>query len=338
VTDQAIPGTGNYFELTFADLPTFGKAPLATVSSLAEADLGVIGVPFDSTSPRRPAARLGPRRIREESIFFHELWNPRETPIEGRNAQGARTRDRIQIVDCGDATIFPFDVLKTKAKIREAVGAVAKQTFPLVLGGDHYVQYPAYQGVCDALPDAKIGIVQIDAHDDSVDDDPVMGSEWCGTNIQRSLEHGKLGDEALAMVGLHGFTEAALIDRHRDAATTVIELDEVREMGMAAAAEKAISSVLRHCDCVYLTVDIDAGDPSIAPGCSAPHPGGFLSHEFLRIVREFGRYEEVVALDLVEVAPTLDPTDTTPILAAHLLFGFIEQRFLRTPATVNAGD
>lgn len=333
---DAIPGTGNYFELTFADLPTFGKAPIATPADLASADLGVLGVPFDTTSPRRPGARRGPREIREESMFFHELWNPLETPIEGRNVQGARRKERMRIVDCGDTTIFPFDVLKTKAQIREAAGAIARETFLMVLGGDHYVQYPAYQGVCDAHPGKKIGIVQIDAHDDTVDDDPVMGSEWCGTNIQRSIEHGGITDGALAMIGLHGFTEAERIHHHRDAETCVIEIEECRDIGMAAAAEKAMKSVLRHCDLVYLTIDIDAGDPSIAPGCSAPHPGGFLSHEFLRLVRELGRYEEIVACDLVEVAPSLDPTNTTPILAAHLLFGFIEQHFLRETVSARA--
>ena len=326
---EPIPGTGNYFELTFADLPTFGKAPVATSTSLAEVDLGVLGVPWDATSPRRPSARLGPRRIREESMFFHELWNPLETPIEGRNVQGGRTRERMGIVDCGDVTISPFDTFATRDKIREASAAIANETFLMTLGGDHYVQYPAYQGVCDAHAGKKIGIVQIDAHDDTVDSDPLMGDEWCGTNIQRSLEHGDLGDGALAMIGLHGFTEAELIHRHRAADTCVIEIEECREIGMAAAAEKAIGSVLQHCDLVYLTIDIDAGDPSIAPGCSAPHPGGFLSHEFLRLVRELGCYEEVIAVDLVEVSPSLDPTETTPILAAHLLFGFIEQRFLR---------
>lgn len=336
MSGQPIPGTGNYFEFTFADLPTFGKAPIANLDSIKKADLGVVGVPFDSTSPRRPAARMGPRRIREESMFFHELWNPQSTPLEGRNARGFRTRDRINIVDCGDVSVSPFNTEKTRDAIRDVVGTVAKHTFPLIIGGDHYIQYPAYQGVCDAFDNTRVGIIQIDAHDDSVSDDPEMGTEWCGTNIQRSLEHANLPDSALAMVGVHGFTEAELIERHRKGEATVIEIEQVRQMGLEACAELAVSSVLRTCDCIYLTVDIDAGDPSIAPGCSAPHPGGFLSHEFLGLVRELGRYQEVIAMDLVEVAPTLDPTGQTAILAAHLLFGFIEQRFLRSCATATA--
>lgn len=330
MNNELIPGTGNYFEFTYADLPTFGKAPLATASSLAGADLGVLGVPWDGTAPRRGGARLGPRRIREESIFFHELWNPGETPLEGRSPSGARTRDRITLVDCGDVTIAAFDAARTAASIREAARAVASETFCLLLGGDHYVMYPAYQGICDAHPGIKIGIVQVDAHDDTVMDDPYMGREWCGTPIQRAIEHANLDASALAMVGLHGYSGRDLIERHQTSGAYVLKIEEVRSIGIAAAAEKAVQSVLQHCDVVYVTIDIDAADPSCAPGCAAPHPGGFLSHEFLGLARELGRYEEVIAADLVEVAPPLDPTEQTPVLAAHALFGFIEQRFLRT--------
>jgi agmatinase len=92
-----------------------------------------------------------------------------------------------------------------------------------------------------------------------------------------------------------------------------------------------MDAVLAHCDVVYLTVDIDSVDPSCAPGCCTPVPGGMLAHEFLDLLRELGRYREIVAMDIVEVAPPLDPTEQTSILAAHGLFGFIEQRFLRAP-------
>ena len=72
-------------------------------------------------------------------------------------------------------------------------------------------------------------------------------------------------------------------------------------------------------------------DPSCAPGCSTPVPGGLLSDEFITLLRILGQYRQIVALDLVELAPPLDPTNITQILAAHALFGFIEERFLLEP-------
>ena len=325
-----LKGTGNYFEFVYADLATFGKAPVATPESLAAADLGVFGVPWDTTATLRAGARLGPRRIREQSQWFSQVWNPEGTPMAGFEPRGDRIRERMQIVDCGDATVVPTDVTRTAAAIREVASAIAGAAMPLMLGGDHYVMFPTYQGVTDAHPGQVVGIVQIDAHNDLIDDDPVLGRDWSGTPIRRSIEHAGLDPHAVAQIGLRGFAGENEGPAQREQGITVIGMSEARRLGPAAAAERAMRAVLAHCDIVYLTVDIDSVDPSCAPGCCTPVPGGFLGHEFLDLLRELGRYHEIAAIDLVEVAPPLDSTEQTSILAAHALFGFIEQRFLRS--------
>jgi agmatinase len=320
--------TGNYFEVTYADLPTFGKAPVRELDDLADVDVAAYGIPWDLTASPRPGARLAPRRIREETHLFHEIWNPIETPMISIGLDRPRTRERITLADCGDAMMFPYDIERTRDSVHKVSAKIAQQAFPIALGGDHYVMYPAYQGVVDAHPGAKVGVVQIDAHDDTIADDPVLGDHWCGSPIARAMEHSSITAPAVAMCGLRNFIGAKQVERHRDEGFLVITMAEARELGMEGLAEQAVKSVPKHCDVVYLTIDIDAADPSCAPGCAGPSPGGFLAHEFMDLMRALGGYQEIVAMDLVEVAPQLDPTEQTPLFAAFALFHFIETRFL----------
>jgi agmatinase len=321
----------NYFELVYADIATFGKAPPARYVGLEGADIAVFGIPWDATATLRPGARLGPRAIREQSTYFHEVWNPQSTPLIGHGPPRMRARQRIRIVDCGDVTLWPGDVLRTGESIHRAAAQVAHQAFPLMLGGDHYVMFPTYQGVCDAHSGARVGIVQVDAHSDLIDSDPVFGKHWSGTPIRRAIEYSGLDPRGVAEIGLRGFIGRPVREFELQHGVTVITMAELRTMGIQEAARRAMSAVLACCDVVYLTVDIDAVDPSCAPGCSTPVPGGLFSHEFIALLRALGQYREIVALDLVELAPPLDPTQQTPILAAHALFGFIEERFLLEP-------
>ena len=74
---------------------------------------------------------------------------------------------------------------------------------------------------------------------------------------------------------------------------------------------------------VYITIDIDAFCPSIAPGTGTPSHGGFLYYEVLEILQRVARDHEVIGIDLVEVAPDYDPTGSTAILAAQLLMNLL---------------
>jgi agmatinase len=320
--------------MVYADIATFGKAPLARQTGLEKADVAVFGIPWDATATLRAGARLGPRGIREQSIWFHEVWNPQQTPLIGYGPPRQRLRDRLALVDCGDVTIWPGDVQKTSLSIRQAARSVAERAFPLMLGGDHYVMFPTYQGVCDAHPGESIGIIQIDAHNDLIDSDPVYGTHWSGTPIRRSLEHACLDPRAIAQIGLRGFIGQAERDFQMSNEVTVIDMEILREIGPQEAAHRAVSAILDFCDRIYLTLDIDSVDPSAAPGCSTPVPGGIRGDELIGLVRSLGQHREIVAMDLVEVAPPLDPTNQTTLLAAQTLFGFLEERFLLEPEEV----
>ena len=74
---------------------------------------------------------------------------------------------------------------------------------------------------------------------------------------------------------------------------------------------------------VYITIDIDAFCPSIAPGTGTPSHGGFLYYDVLEMLQEVARNHDVVGIDLVEVAPDYDPTGSTSILAAQVLLNLL---------------
>lgn len=321
---------GNYFEMVYADAPTFGKAPTISVSDAEQVDLAVYGIPWDQTATLRPGTRLGPRRIREQSLWFHEVWNPGETPLIPITSLGTeRTRDRMRIGDLGDVTVVPTSREQTDENIRLTSTAVSRATFSLMLGGDHYVMFSNYAGFCDAHPDATVGIIQLDAHNDLIDNDAVLGSNWSGTPIRRAIEYSGVTPAAVAQIGLRGYVGAAESSFQEREGVFVATIDDVNSRGIDAVVDAACEQVLQHADLIYLTVDIDSVDPSCAPGTCTPVPGGLTSAQFIRILRLLGTRREIGALDLVEVSPPLDPSDQTTILASYGLFAFIEERFMR---------
>ena len=74
---------------------------------------------------------------------------------------------------------------------------------------------------------------------------------------------------------------------------------------------------------MYVTIDIDAFCPSIAAGTGTPSHGGFLYYDVLEILQQVAKRNDVVGIDLVEVAPDYDPSGSTSILAAQVLLNFL---------------
>jgi len=110
-------------------------------------------------------------------------------------------------------------------------------------------------------------------------------------------------------------------DDARARGSDILSVRQMRALGPEATANRIPKGAR-----VYVTIDIDAFCPSIAPGTGTPSHGGFLYYEVLELLQTVAQNHEVVGLDLVEVAPDYDPTGSTSILAAQLLLnvlGFI---------------
>ncbi|MEL6980682.1 MAG: arginase family protein, partial [Pseudomonadota bacterium] len=99
----------------------------------------------------------------------------------------------------------------------------------------------------------------------------------------------------------------------------ILSVRQIRSLGGGAAAAERVPEGAP----VYLTIDIDAFCPSIAPGTGTPSHGGFLYYEVLELVQRLAERRRIVGIDLVEVAPAYDPAGVTAILAAQLLLNLL---------------
>jgi len=308
--------TGHGYEsgrlnLPFVGIPTFGKRPLVADWQAIEADAAILGAPFDCGTQYRPGARFGPRGVREASTLFsfgHAGAYDHEDDVTYLGPQ-------VRLVDIGDADIVHTDTETSHANIEAGVRAILDAgALPVVIGGDHSVNIPCVNAFDDQ---GDIHILQIDAHLDFVDERHGVRFGH-GNPMRRAAEKTyvtgltQLGIRNVSSTAREGYADARAMGGY------ILSVRQVRALGPQATAARIPEGAR-----VYITIDIDAFCPSIAPGTGTPSHGGFLYYDVLEILQEVTRRHEVAGIDLVEVAPDYDPTGTTSILAAQVLLNLL---------------
>ncbi len=302
--------------LPFVGIPTFGKYPYVEDWDAIDADVAVLGAPFDFGTQFRAGARFGPRAIREASTLFsfgHGGAYDHEDDITYLPAETTR------IVDLGDADIVHTDTVRSHANIAHGVGKIlAAGALPVVLGGDHSVNIPCIDAFeADCARNGPIHIVQIDAHLDFVDERHGVRLGH-GNPMRRAAEKDHVS--GLTQIGIRNVSSTAKegYDAARAMGSDILSVRQMRKLGADAVLDR-IPRGVRY----YLTIDIDGFDPSIAAGTGTPSHGGFYYYEVLDLLDGLIRQGRVVGLDLVEVAPDYDRTGSTATLAAQLLMNLI---------------
>ena len=309
------PPAGHGYESGRLDLPfvgvaTFGKRPLVADWGAIDADAAVLGAPFDFGTQWRAGARFGPRAVREASTLFsfgHAGAYDHE--------DDAVYLDGVRIVDVGDADIVHTDTEKSHANIESGVRAIlAARALPVVVGGDHSVNIPCVRAFREAGP---VHILQIDAHLDFVDERHGV-RHGHGNPMRRAAEESHVG--GITQVGIRNVSSTARegYDDARRMGCDILSVRQFRRLGVPAVLARLPAGAR-----IYITVDIDAFCPSIAPGTGTPSHGGFLYYEILEFLQGVARAHEIVGVDLVEVAPDYDPSGSTQILAAQLLLNLL---------------
>lgn len=297
--------------LPFTGIATFGKYDYQPDWDRLDADVAILGAPFDFGTQWRPGARFGPRSIREASTLFSFGHAGAYDHEDGVTYLGAGTR----IVDMGDADIVHTDTEASHANIEAGVRAIlARGALPVVLGGDHSINIPCIRAFDGHGP---IHIVQIDAHLDFVDERHGV-RHGHGNPMRRAAEQDHV--TGLTQLGIRNVSSTAR-EGYEDAARMGSDILSVRQM--RALGTEAVMARIPADEDIYLTIDIDGFDPSIAPGTGTPSHGGFLYYEVLELLAALAKRQRIVGVDLVEVAPAYDHTDTTSILAAQLLLNLI---------------
>ena len=288
----------------FAGPPTFARLP--RLDEVADVDVAVLGVPFDSGVSYRPGARFGPAHVRESSRLLRP-YNP---------AQDTEPFATQQVVDAGDLGVNPFDLDEAIRSVHDGARSLLERARRLLtIGGDHTIALPLLRAVHEVH--GPVAVVHFDAHLDTWD--TYFGADYThGTPFRRAAEEGLLDDSGCMHVGIRGplYGKRDLLE-DAELGFQVVHARDVDDIGVRGIVERIRERVQERP--VYVSLDIDVLDPAFAPGTGTPEAGGLSSRELLAVLRGFAGLD-LVGADVVEVAPVYDSAEITGIAAAHAAY------------------
>ncbi len=289
-------------------LELFGATP-------EDADVLMAGIPYDASVLGRKGAKEGPAGIREAMQF-----------LSNHDADTDTDLCSVRLHDVGDVDGLDAhgqDVLAAHDQVRRAAKHLFSHGKPVVLmGGDHGLTFPHIQALSETV-EGRIGIIVIDAHYDlrSYEEQPTSG-----TPFRRILEEldGRVLPANLVEIGIRPYANTVQLAHYaKDHGITIVTADQVRNQGMESVIAAAIETASKGVDHLWLSIDIDGLDQSIASGCSAPGAGGLTYPDVDALVDALAKHPLCRGMDLLEVAPSLDPTGNTCRTAAQLVASFV---------------
>ncbi|KAJ7658102.1 arginase family-domain-containing protein [Mycena rosella] len=318
----------------------------------ARFDIGLLGMPFDTTTSYRPGARFGPFAIRAGS---RRQGTGRSTLAWGTSPEELGAG----LLDCGDIPLSAYDNAKALDQMEAAYstllarpvrgGATAaykpstaafaidgKEHPRLVtLGGDHTIVLPILRSLNKVY--GPVSVIHFDAHLDT----------WAplpGTVGQERITHGSFfaiaAEEGLMTnTSVHAGIRCQMngkqdIEHDDSVGFQVISTDDIDDYGIVQVVKKIRERI--GSSPVYLSLDIDVVDPGMAPATGTPEPGGWTTREVKRILRGLSGLNFVGA-DIVEVAPAYDNADITGIAAADIVYDFLAMMQLDIPPVPHVG-
>lgn len=267
-------------------------------SGPATARYAVLPVPYEGTVTYEPGTAAGPAAIikasRQVELFDEEL--------------------RREFFEAGVATCPPVHPADDPAEMMRRVKEVARPImksgkFLLALGGEHSITAPLVEAAADVH--GPLSVLQIDAHAD-------LRDSYDGTKLSHACVMRRVLEttDRICQVGVRNYSKEEF-----DACPNQVEnfITPERIRGDGGWVDLALS---RLSGSVYVTVDMDGLDPSIAPGVGAPEPDGLLWHQVTELLRRLCAERQVVAADIVETRP-IPPNHLTEFVAARLAYKII---------------
>ena len=287
----------------FSDIATFMRTRRHDISN--EIDIALVGVPFDIGVNFRSGARHGPAQVREMSRLIRQV----------HPTSGIKPYELCNVADVGDAPVNALDILKSIDMIQRFFERIHDAgAVPIAIGGDHTIPLPILRAIASDTP---VGIVQFDAHADTLDE--LFGTKINhATTFRRGVEEGLIDPNRTIQIGLRGsrFGDGD-IQWGIDAGMRCITYDEYEDMGRAAAIEEI--DRISGSGPIYISFDIDGLDPAYSIGTGVPEVGGLSVRDAQVMIRSL-RAKHLVGADICEVTPPLDPSGHTAINAANLMF------------------
>lgn len=303
-------------DFPFTGIPSFLHSAIIADPAGLDADIAVLGVPFDEGSPFMPGSRFGPRSIREHSLRFVTdppgYYDPQERQryLEYEMREG-------RIADVGDVDVLPTNPSGTFTNATRAARIILDRgALPVVIGGDHAITFP----VVRAFDEAGLGplhVIHFDAHLDYMPF--VHGITMSNQHAFRHIRQ-MANVTSITQVGIRSIrgSQVMLADALRDG-NRVITMEELRDLGINGVVGTVPENAR-----VYVSIDIDALDLPLVPGCVSAEPGGMSYQELRAVLFSLAEHNDVAGFDLVEVNPQLDVrTGVTSYLAAHTMVEFL---------------
>jgi len=285
--------------------PRDPRAPslLVPASDCAAGDFVLLGMPFDSSIPSRPGARMGPRAFREALPSLTTFGRGHE--LAGRRC-----------LDLGDLDLPPTSGRQTHERVQNASAAIfTAGATPFFIGGDNGLTGALIRGLAAARPELRLGLVVIDSHYDvrEYDDEESLSS---GTPYRRALETAICSGDRTFILGTREFANSSYYHRYiQEQRVTTVPVEAFDHRPAADLAREVRTKLEATADAIFLSIDIDAVE---LPGSSAAAPGTLTTREAIAIVRELALSPKLIACDLSELSPPWDVQGITAKLAARL--------------------
>jgi len=279
--------------------PKWTRANTLFAKGNAKADFALIGIPAHKTSLSATSAHLTPAAIRDALARYSTFASSSNTDL--RN---------LTCTDLGD--IANPDGSTGEAKVASALkGLLKKHKLIVALGGDNSITYSAANGLFPDL--SKIGLITLDAHHDLRD------GKSNGSPVWRLIEAGLPGKN-IVQIGISDFANSAeYSQRARDYGITIITREDLRTKSMKRVIAKALKVAGSGGREIYVDLDVDVCDRSVAPACPASVPGGISADEIRQATRLLANDPRVRAIDITEIDAKLDSPDQRTIRLAALL-------------------
>ncbi len=290
-----------------AELPTF--ATPATFMGIARTDRAakfcIAGMPLDLGTTNRAGARSGPPAIRAASRML----------VDGQHPRSWVDPAALDIADIGDFSIALGDIEKSLARIEQQAAGLAHL---IGLGGEHGITLPLLRALKKRLG-APVGLVQFDSHLDTWEVN--FGQQFAhGSVFYHALNEGLVDPHRMIQVGIRSPVHREVWDWTVAQGVTILTGEDVQLLGPIDVAGRIRETL--GLGPAYLSFDIDALDPSCAPGTGTPEIGGLLSWQAQAIVRRLNGIE-FVGMDVVEVAPAYDVAEITALAAATMVWEYL---------------
>ena len=314
---QEIADKGTQMPLTIPakiEHQTFLYSELNTNLDSLSADIAYLGIPYgesytfgeianDQSRGALALRRATDRILRSIERYDFDLGGP------------LYDHRPIRAIDCGDVYADPREPKSHLARAEEAVRKiVASGAMPIILGGDHSIPIPALKALDDQ---GSITLIQIDQHLDWRDE--INGvTHGLSSPIRRASEMDHIGE--IFQIGLHatGSGRQEEFDAAKNYGAHLISSYEIHEGGI-----QRVLDLIPNGGRYYITVDLDAFEPSIAPGVAAPCAGGMTFLQARTLIHGLVRKGRVLGMDVVEITPSTDVNDITAITAGRLIVNLV---------------